>query len=307
MLASRTGCMSRDSRSRRIRYQNRWDRAAAIAVVMAVAAPLPAAGDERCGPSVSEPIENTGGVPPGLGEASGLAASLRYPGVAWAHQDSGHDASIFALRFNDDGRATWMRKIPVPGAHNADWEDVSYDLGADGVGHLYLVESGDFGSRVIYEIKEPDPDTGQTAEVLGRYRYALPDGNTTVEASFMFQGRLALATKTFPARVYLFQDPLHEGGENRPVFQGKLEDGRAISMARVSSDGQLLITASHEWFLVYRNPTPGRLAGFFDREPFHGGEVSSGDNVEAGDFIPVGGCRVVLVAESRNTYVVGAR
>jgi hypothetical protein len=200
-----------------------------------------------------------------------------------------------------------MRKIPVPGARNADWEDISYGVGPDGVGRLFVVESGGFGSRMIYEIREPDPDTGQSAEVLGRYRYSLPDGGATIEASFMYQGRLALVTKTFPARVYLFEKPLQEGGETKPVFQGKLQDSRGISVTRVSSDGRLLITASHDWFLVYRNPRPGTLAGFFDREPIHAGEVSPGDNVEAGDFIPAGGCRVVLVAESRTTYVVGAQ
>ena len=87
---------------------------------------------------------------------------------------------------------------------------MSYDIGPDGVGRLYLVESGGFGSRMIYEVREPDPDRDQSAELLGR-------------------------------------------------------------------------------------------------EPVHGGEVSSGDNVEAGDFLPAGGCRLVLIAESRTTYVVGAR
>jgi len=269
-------------------------------------APTVAEG-EPCGPSVSQPIKNPQGVPPGLGEASGLVASLRHPGVSWAHQDSGHDASVFALRFDGDGRSPWMRKIPVAGARNADWEDVSYDIGPDGVGRLYLVESGGFGSRMIYEVREPDPDRDQSAELLGRYQYSFPDGGATVEASFMFQGRLALVTKTYPARVYLFEAPLGANGENKPVYQGKLQDSRGISVARVSSDGGLLVTASHDWLLVYRNPKPGTLAGFFDREPVHGGEVSSGDNVEAGDFLPAGGCRLVLVAESRTTYVVGAR
>jgi hypothetical protein len=107
--------------------------------------------------------------------------------------------------------------------------------------------------------------------------------------------------------VYTFDAPLRGSGDNKPVFQGKLQDSRGVSVARVSSDGLLLATASHDWVMVYRNPNPGTLAGFFDREPVHGGEVSSGDNVEAGDFLPAGGCRLVLVAESRNTYVVGAR
>ena len=200
-----------------------------------------------------------------------------------------------------------MRKIPVPVARNADWEDISYEVGPDGAGRLYVVESGGFGSRMIYEIKEPDPDSAQTAELLGRYPYSLPDEGATVEASFIYQGRLALVTKTFPARVYTFERPLRETGDNEPVFHGKLQDSRGISVARVSADGRLLVTASHDWFLVYRNPRPGTLAGFFDREPVHGGEVSSGDNVEAGDFLPAGSCRVVLVAETRTTYVVGAR
>jgi len=279
---------------------------AAMVILMAGVAPAAVADDEPCGPPVSAPTRNPEGVPPGLGEASGLVASLRYPGVSWAHQDSGHDASIFALRFDGDGRASWMRKIPVPGANNADWEDISYAVGPDGIARLYLVESGGFGSRMIYEIREPDPDSAQAAAVLGRYRYSFPDGGATVEASFMFGGRLSLVTKTFPARVYTFE-ALREKSDNKPVFQGRLEDSRAVSMARVSSDGRLLVTASHDWLLVYRNPNPGTLAGFFDREPVHGGEVSAGDNVEAGDFLPAGGCRLVLVAESRTTYVVGAR
>lgn len=273
--------------------------------VVSVLFPWPARGEEACGPSVSQPTRNPDGVPSGVAEASGFVASPRYPGVAWAHQDSGHDASLFALRFDGDGRATSMRKIPVAGARNADWEDVSYQLGPDGVGRLYVVESGDFGSRVIYEIREPDPDTADTAEVVARIRYALPDRPTTIEASFMFQGRLALVTKNFPARVYLFEAPLREEVVNEPVFQGELEDSNGISVARLSSDGRLLVTATHRVLRVYRSASPGTLAGFFDREPAHGGEVFPDDNVEAGDFFPAGDCRLLLVAETRTTYVVG--
>lgn len=273
--------------------------------VMSVFLPGPAYGENDCGSSISQPTKNPEGVPSGVAEASGLVASQRYPGVGWAHQDSGHDASLFALRFDENGRALSMRKIPVVGAHNADWEDVSYHLGVDGVGRLYVVESGDFGSRMIYEIQEPDPDTASTAQVLGRYRYSLPDRPTTVEASFMFGDRLALVTKNFPARVYLFEAPLRPEGNNEPVFQGELEDSNGISVARLTSDGRHLVTATHQILRVYRTTSPGTLAGFFDREPAHGGEVFPGDNVEAGDFLPVGDCRLLLVAETRTTYAVG--
>ena len=77
--------------------------AALVLGLLAVGLPRPLAAEEPCGPSVSEPIKNPGGVPPGLGEASGLVSSGRHPGVAWAHQDSAHDASIFAVRFDADG------------------------------------------------------------------------------------------------------------------------------------------------------------------------------------------------------------
>lgn len=283
-------------------------RRATVALTLSVVSvflPWPAHGQNTCVSSVSQPTKNPEGVPSGLAEASGFVASQRYPGVAWAHQDSGHDASLFALRFDGNGRATSMRKIPVAGARNADWEDVSYQLGSDGVGRLYVVESGDFGSRVIYEIQEPDPDTATTAQVAGRYRYSLPDRRTTVEASFMFGNRLALVTKNFPARVYLFEAPLHSEGNNEPVFQGELEDSNGISVARLTSDGRHLVTATHQILRVYRTTSPGTLAGFFGREPAHGGEIFPDDNVEAGDFFPVGDCHLLLVAETRTTYMTG--
>ena len=89
------------------------------------------------------------------------------------------------------------------------------------------------------------------------------------------------------------------------MFHGELHDSNGISVARLSPDRTRLFTATHEVMRVYRNPSPGTLDGFFDREPASGGEVSPDDNVEAGDFFPSGGCRLVLVAETRTTYVVG--
>ena len=54
-----------------------------------------------------------------------------------------------------------------------------------------------------------------------------------------------------------YRPPFQGNGDNKPVFQGKLEDSRRISVTRVSSDGRLLVTASHDWLMLYRNPNPG--------------------------------------------------
>src|SRR5437660_187171 len=62
------------------------------------------------------------GLPKESGEASGFAASQRYPGALWMIRDSGHPPDLYALRFDPDGVAT-NRVMPVAGANNHDWED----------------------------------------------------------------------------------------------------------------------------------------------------------------------------------------
>ncbi len=104
-------------------------------------------------------------------EASGVAASRRYPGIFWVHNDSGNPSSIFAIR--KDGSI--VREFPVALA-NVDWEDIA----ADDQGHLYLGDIGNNGGllalRAIYRLDEPDP-AGPAREPLrptGSWFYALP-------------------------------------------------------------------------------------------------------------------------------------
>jgi hypothetical protein len=56
-----------------------------------------ARADAPC-PEYANPPRKLGAVPAKLSELSGLAASRRHPGVFWAHNDSGNDAEIFAIR-----------------------------------------------------------------------------------------------------------------------------------------------------------------------------------------------------------------
>ncbi|MDQ3945473.1 MAG: hypothetical protein M3357_10050, partial [Actinomycetota bacterium] len=73
-----------------------------------------------------------------------MVSSPSYPGVAWMIRDSGHPASLYALWFGPDGVAD-AREIPVSGATNKDWEDITYTTAADGSGRLWVVESGQGG------------------------------------------------------------------------------------------------------------------------------------------------------------------
>lgn len=248
-------------------------------------------------------------LPSGTGEASGLAASSRFPGWGWMIRDSGHPPSLYVVRFR--GRQGHViREVKVIGADNTDWEDIAYARNPDGTGRLYVIESGQSGrDRFIYKVPEPDPDGPLRAIPSRRFRYAYP-GNRhyNTEAAFFHQSRLVLVTKTAPARLYRFEERLSPGRVNRPRFIGTLRGSPRVSVARVSPDGRTLVTANHNWLYVYRATSEDAdLAHFIARRAVRRERVGVGDNVEAGDFFPAGDCDLVLVAESRNVYRVLSR
>jgi hypothetical protein len=223
-----------------------------------------------------------------IGSGSGLAASTKYPGVHWVIRDGGVGrASLYAVRFDSDGMPT-SKDIPVWGAQNSDWEEVTYSVGADGRGRLWIVDSGDRGVPIIYEVLEPNPDTATTAEVLGEYMYALPSGHAyTIEAAFMHRGYLVLVGKRpSKAPVYIF-DKLVAGQTNVPSYLGTLGNSSSVSTARVSPDGKILVTASRTTLHLYRSTDgSGSLRSFIGRMPDCESEMFPSDSrVESGEWL----------------------
>ena len=99
----------------------------------------------------SEPIERAKLKDSAIEELSGLAASRRYPGLLWCHNDSGDLARIFAVNQAGETVAT----VNFAGLEARDWEDMT----ASGE-YLYLAETGDNFSVNenirVYRTKEPD-------------------------------------------------------------------------------------------------------------------------------------------------------
>jgi hypothetical protein len=244
-------------------------------------------------------------LPAGLGEVSGLVASMQYPGWGWMIRDSGNPASLYALRLSDTGGPPVVREFPLMGARNVDWEDLVYRWGFPD-GRLFIIESGQSGGNTfIYELPEPDPEGAPEIRNFTRYQYAYPNqAQFNTESAFWYAGRLVLVTKTAPVgRVYRFENPLSPDGINSPVYVGDLAGADRVSVVRVSWDWRTIIAADHQRLLVYRAPDVTRdLGALIARGTVRCELVSPGDNVEAGDFLPPGQLGLTLIAESRNIY-----
>jgi hypothetical protein len=293
------------------RWRRRAVRRALLAGLLALA-PLTTVAEDAgaaggCQTAPNGAARTTDGLPRESGEASGFAASRQYPGVVWMIRDSGHPNDLYALRFNPDGAAT-SRVLPVAGADNRDWEEVTRFDKPDGSSALWIVESGQSGSnRTIYEVPEPDPDKDVVARATARYTYAYPDAKSNTEAAFTYDNKLVLVSKSFPARVYRFDKPLSTSGTNVPTLIGELSDSRGVSVAKPSPDRRWLATATHDTLFLYKNRGSGSLEDFLDREPFHAMVFAPEDNVEAGDFAPAfGDCLMLFASETRNTYRVSS-
>lgn len=144
---------------------------------------------------------------PALNEQSGLLKSARYPGVFWAHNDSGDEARIFAFTF--DGQPVGAPKnkpyegIRISGATNFDWEDITGD--GD---NLYISDLGNNGNArrdlAIYVVPEPNPVEIRNSSYLKRIPVAYEDQKEfppnkdfqwDCEAIFWRRGKLFAITK----------------------------------------------------------------------------------------------------------------
>ncbi|AGC46134.1 hypothetical protein MYSTI_04845 [Myxococcus stipitatus DSM 14675] len=159
--------------------------------------PPPALGMPGC--DAYGPPRQTGSVPRELPELSGLAASARYPGVFWAHNDSGNDFELFAI--DESGRV--RARLTLTGANPRDVEDVAVAPCSPGSARtcVFLADIGDnFELRDevrLYRLPEPDAlgDASVRVEALA-FKY--PDEAHDAEALVADprSGRLAVITKT---------------------------------------------------------------------------------------------------------------
>jgi uncharacterized protein YfaP (DUF2135 family) len=206
-------------------------------------------------------------------EGSGVVASRQYPGVYWAHLDSGSATRNVLYAFKlVDGRmvelspGVLVRTVTVPNLSNRDWEDIA----VDDAGHLWL---GDIGNNsctrddlAVHQIREPDPYTATSATVVASYPFTWPDpasGCTgrNSEALLVLDGVPYLVSKTSTPALYRFPSLSTSGNVVHKLGELTQPDGgfqTLTTAADLSSDRRRLVVttaAYHGW--VYETATTG--------------------------------------------------
>jgi hypothetical protein len=101
-----------------------------------------------------------------IGEASGLAASRKNPGVLWIHNDDG-PACVYAMT----AQGKHLGVYNLAGAKMRDWEDIAIGPGPQAnVDYIYVGAIGDNNSKrknvIVYRVAEPKVDANQTPSVV---------------------------------------------------------------------------------------------------------------------------------------------
>lgn len=116
-----------------------------------------------------------------IDEASGLASSIREPGMLWVINDDG-----LPLLFAIDKQGTNRGQVILANARNIDWEDLA-SFRLDGIPYLLVADIGDNEARrkflTLYVVAEADLQAGQEApSPAWRIDYRYPDGPRDAEA-----------------------------------------------------------------------------------------------------------------------------
>jgi hypothetical protein len=183
-------------------------------------------------------------------ESSGLAASRRYPGVIWTHNDQSGNPFLFAMR--QDG--TNIRAFPVSGAHLVDWED----LGIDSRGNLYIADIGANGmgrSHVaIHRVREPNPfGRVRNVRIERTWLVRFPGTREDCEGFFVSGGFGYLVTKQeLGGTVTIYGFPLGARARSIPLRRITTVDVPGdVTGASISIDAMRLALLTDEGPVVY--------------------------------------------------------
>ena len=200
-----------------------------------------------------------------LSESSGLAASVLHDDVLWSINDSGGEASLYAMTYNGRHLATVSIDIEKP----LDWESLdSFEL--DGRAYIAIADVGDNlgwrSSVQILVVQEPAVLKDDVIDLAWKLEFTYPDGPRDSEAIAVDANKdrvMILSKRDYPQRLY--EVPLQQGGEARllgelaglpkPTYADFDEEPDTAQYRHMptgmsyASDGRLLITTYKHAYL----------------------------------------------------------
>lgn len=245
---------------------------------------------------------------PRINESSGLAASIRNPGLFWTHNDSGDSPRLFLI----NGQGAVQEEFRVEGAEANDWEDMcSFEL--DGEPYLLVGDVGDNPHRrefvSLYLVAEPTYHSGKInidthrLGVTRRIDFTYAEGPQDCESVAFDPVRreVVIVTKVDPrqrltgkARVYVL--PLPEESTAEPIVVEKAAelDLRITVAADISPDGRRAVVATYGDAWQYVRESDESWAAAF---------VRPGHRIELG---PRGQSEAIAFAEDGKTLLLTA-
>ncbi len=208
---------------------------------------------------------------PLITESSGVAASRRFPGVLWTHNDSGDDAIVYATDLAGDDLGRYL----IPGARNQDWEDIALARCPDQPRDcLYVADTGDNHEHrkhvILYIVPEPETrptsatprEAARVAPGARSVRVRYPDRPRDVEAIWINpDGSVELVSKGISGPIVRYLIPLSglkhttvtaEVVDTLPIVP-QLALGRLVTGAAISPSGRRVVIRTYtEVYLFLR-------------------------------------------------------
>lgn len=196
-----------------------------------------------------------------VNESSGLAASRRYSGIYYTHNDSGDSARFF--RFNKKGEVSGV--FLLDGVKAIDWEDMELTT-ISGKNYIYLADCGDNDRKreeiFVHRVSEPDAETGNSLLKPTTYRFKYPDRKNDCEAILVNpeNGSIWFVSKARDQKttVYVCREPkaggvqtLEKVHEDLGVKSGGL-GGNLVVAGSVSADGKSVVLKTYAGGYIYR-------------------------------------------------------